>query len=136
VALIRVNGVWIIGDRENQEVVRKAGADFFFNARIETHHSEVQSIFTRINLAQLAYAQQHNGQYGDMGTLILAGLLPKDLEGTESTGYHFRIALGKDARSYSVSAEPAQYGRSGKLSFFMDQNGIRSSDTGGKPLEP
>src|SRR5215472_11648599 len=38
VALIRVNGVWIIGDRENQEVVRKAGADFFFNARIETHH--------------------------------------------------------------------------------------------------
>jgi hypothetical protein len=33
-----------------------------------------------------------------------------------------------------VGAEPAQYGRTGRLSFFMDHEGVRSSDVGGKPL--
>jgi hypothetical protein len=134
VSLMRVNGQWIVGDRENQEVVRKAGNRFFFNARIDTHHSEVKAIFQRINLAQLAYSQQHNGLYADMSALIAAGLLPRDLEGTESTGYRFRITLAKDAKSFTVDASPAQYGRTGRLSFFMDQSGIRSSDVGGRPL--
>ena len=29
ISLIRVNGVWIIGDRENDAIVKKAGKDFF-----------------------------------------------------------------------------------------------------------
>ena len=136
VMLMRVDGAWIIGDKENQEIVKKAGKTFFFNARIDTHHSEVQAMFQRINLAQLAYLQQHPGLFADMGTLIAAGLLPKDLEGTESTGYRFHITLAKDAKSFTVGAEPAQYGRTGRLSFFMDQSGIRSGDVGGKPLNP
>src|SRR5688572_13683740 len=35
VTLIRVNGKWIVGDKENQEIVKKAGNEFFFNARID-----------------------------------------------------------------------------------------------------
>ena len=136
VALIRVDGAWVVGDKENQEVVKKAGKAFFFNARIDTHHSEVQAMFQRINLAQLAYLQQHPGLFADMTALIAAGLLPKDLEGTESTGYRFHITLAKDAKSFTVGAEPAQYGRTGRLSFFMDHSGIRSGDVGGKPLNP
>jgi len=134
VALMRVEGKWIIGDKENQEIVKKAGNSFFFNARIDTHHGEVKSMLQRISLAQLAYYQQHNGLFADMATLITAGLLPKDLEGTRSTGYRFHITLAKDAKSFTVGAEPAQFGRTGRLSFFMDQSGIRSSDIGGKPL--
>ena len=136
VALIRVDGAWVVGDRENQDVVKKAGKAFFFSARIDTHHSEVQAMFQRINLAQLAYSQQHGGLFANMATLIAAGLLPKDLEGTESTGYRFHITLAKDAKSFTVGAEPAQYGRTGRLSFFMNQSGIRSGDVGGKPLNP
>jgi hypothetical protein len=136
VMLMRVNGVWIIGDKENQDVVTKAGKQFFFNARIDTHHSEVQEVFKRINLAQLAYAQQHAGVFADMTTLIAAGLLPKDLEGTDSTGYRIHITLAKDAKSFTVGAEPAQYGRTGRLSFFMDQEGVRSGDLKGQPLNP
>src|SRR6266851_6637674 len=41
VFLIRDNGQWIIGDREDQEIVKKAGNKFFFNARIDAHHGEV-----------------------------------------------------------------------------------------------
>lgn len=134
VSLIRVNGAWIIGDRENQAVVIKAGKDFFFNARIDTHHQEVQNMFQRIALAQVVYGQQHNGQFGDMPALIAAGLVPKDLEGTESTGYKFHIVVSADRKSWTVAAEPAQYGRTGKLSFFMDKSGVKSGDEGGKPL--
>ena len=136
VALIRVDGQWIIGDKENQAIVKKAGNRFFFQARIDTHHSEVRDVLTRISLAQLAYQQQHNGVFGDMPTLITVGLLPKDLEGTESTGYHFHIELAKDAKTFTAGAEPAHYGRTGVLSFFMDQTGVRSGDIGGKPLKP
>jgi hypothetical protein len=131
---MRVDGKWIIGDPENQEVVRKAGKNFFYNARIDTHHNEVQNMLQRISLAQAVYSQQHNGQYGDLATLIAAGLVPKDLEATQSTGYRFKITLSADKKSWTASAEPEQYGRTGKLSFFMDQTGVKSGDVGGKPL--
>jgi Domain of unknown function (DUF4878) len=135
IQLIRVDGQWIIGDKENQEIVKKAGNKFFLDARIETHHGEVQVMMQKINLAQLVYSQQHAGLYANLPTLLAGGLLPKDIAGTESTGYRFHLALAKDAKSFTVGAEPAQYGRTGKLSFFMDHDGIHSSDIGGKPLE-
>ncbi|MDQ2856865.1 MAG: hypothetical protein M3R68_11085 [Acidobacteriota bacterium] len=134
VTLILVGGEWIIGTREDLEVVKKAGNKFFLNARIDTHHGEVTSMMSRITVAELIYSQAHNGAFGDLAALITAGLIPKDIEGTESTGYRFRLTLGKDAKTYTVNAEPAQYGRTGRLSYFMDSNGMRSGDNAGKPL--
>jgi hypothetical protein len=133
-SLMRVGGVWIIGDKENQEIVKKAGKQFFFNARIDTHHDEVQAMLTRISLAEVIYSQQHNGVYADLATLISVGLLPKDLETTDSTGYRFHISTGSGGKSWNGGAEPAQYGRSGRLSFFLDPSGVRSGDKAGKPL--
>lgn len=134
VYLIRVGGAWVIGDKENQQIVKKAGNRFFFEARISTHQNDVVSMMQRISVAELIYAQQHEGAFADMATLIAAGLLPKDLESTASTGYHFHMALGKDAKSYTAGAEPAEYGRTGRLSYFMDQTGVRNGDVKGKPL--
>jgi hypothetical protein len=134
--LVLIDGAWVIGARDDLEIVKKAGKKFFFNARIDAHHSDVQDMLTRISLALLLYNQQHNGQFANLPTLIAAGLLPKDLEGTESTGYRFQIKVSADAKTWSAHAEPAVYGRTGRLSFFMDAAGVRSSDTGGKPLNP
>jgi hypothetical protein len=134
VTLIRDGVLWIIGDRENQNIVRKAGKQFFFEARIQTHHNEVQAMLQRISLAQIAYASQHNNLYADLPTLITAGLVPKDIEASDSTGYRFHLTLAKDAKSWTAGAEPVRYGRTGRLSFLLDQEGIRSSDVGGKPL--
>ena len=134
VGLLREGGIWIVGDKENQEIVKKAGKQFFFQARIETHHSEVQAVLQRISLAQVAYASQHNNLYADFPTLIASGLVPKDIEGSETTGYHFHLTLAKDAKSWTAGAEPVSYGRTGRLSFYMDQTGIRSADVGGKVL--
>jgi hypothetical protein len=134
ISLIKVNGTWIVGDRENEAIVRKAGKDFFFNTRIETHHSEVQDLLKRITLAQVVYSQQHNGQYANLAELIAAGLLPKDLEGTDSTGYSFKVNRATDGKSWYATAEPAQYGRTGRLSFYLDSAGVRSGDAAGQPL--
>lgn len=134
-SLIKTNDYWILGDRENQELVKKVGKQFFFEARINAHHSDVQDMLTRISLAEVVYNQQHNGQYGNLAELILAGLVPKDLEGTESTGYSFQITRSADGKTWNATAEPAQYGRTGRLSFFLDQAGAKSGDTGGKPLK-
>jgi hypothetical protein len=136
VMLMRRNGGWIIGDKENEAVVKRSGKEFFFTARIQTHHTEVQNMLQRLSVAQLIYSQQHNGQFGNLQALIAAGLIPKDIEATESTGYRFHVTLGADAKSFTAGAEPARYGRTGRLSFFLDKTGVRSSDTGGKPLNP
>jgi hypothetical protein len=136
VVLMLVNGVWLVGDKDSEAIVKKAGKQFFFNARIDTHHDEVQQMLTRISLAQLLYSQQHEGLFADLATLISLGMLPKDLEGTESTGYHYHVTALNGGKSWNAGAEPALYGHTGKLSFYMDAAGVRSGDIGGKPLSP
>ena len=137
VFLIRENGVWLVGDREKRDYVRKAGKKFFFEARIETHHAEVEAMLKRIVAAEFIYSSQHSGAYGDLAALARAGLVPQDLLGTDTTGYRFRVTVGQDAKTYAATAEPASYGRTGKLSFYLDQSTpLQSKDTGGKPLKP
>jgi hypothetical protein len=133
-SLMKIDNNWILGSREDLELVKKAGKQFFFEARINAHHSDVQDMLTRISLAEVVYSQNHNGQFGNTAELILAGLIPKDLEGTESTGYRFQVNRAPDAKSWYATAEPAQYGRTGRLSFYLDVSGVKSGDVAGKPL--
>lgn len=132
--LIKSSNAWVVGDRESLELVRKSGKKFFFEARITAHHNDVQDMMTRISLAQVLYSQNHNGQFGNTAELIAAGVIPKDIEGTESTGYRFQINRSADGKSWYATAEPVQYGRTGRLSFYLDASGIRNGDVGGKPL--
>jgi hypothetical protein len=132
--LIKTPSGWVVGDKENLDLVKKAGKKFFFEARINAHHSDVQDMMTRISLAQVLYSQSHNGAFGNMAELIAAGVIPKDIEGTESTGYRFQINRSADAKSWYATAEPIQYGRTGRLSFYLDAAGVRNGDVGGKPL--
>ncbi len=133
-SLIKVDNNWIVGDKENLALVKKEGKKFFFEARINAHHSDVQDMMTRISLAQVVYSQGHSGQFGNTAELITAGLVPKDIEGTDSTGYRFQIVRSADGKSWYATAEPAQHGRTGRLSFYLDASGVRSGDVGGKPL--
>jgi hypothetical protein len=133
-ALIKLDNVWIVGDKENLELVKKEGKKFFFEARINAHHNDVQDLLTRISLAQVIYSQGHQGKFGNTAELIAGGLIPKDLEGTESTGYRFQVVRTADAKTWYATAEPVQYGRTGRLSFYLDASGVRSGDAGGKPL--
>ena len=127
-------GAWIIGDRESAAEVKKLGKKFFFEQRIAAHESEVEDMLKRIQAAQLAYSLQHAGAFTDLGTLVKAGYVPQDILGTETTGYSFTVIT--DGKSYAARAEPARYGHTGRLSFYMDANGVQKKDAGGKPLAP
>lgn len=136
VSLIREGGAWLVGDRAGYEAVRSAGRNYFFEARIATHHAEVESLLRRLPAAQLAHSAKHGGVYGDLPALVREGLIPPDVLTTDSTGYRIYVKLDKGGRSYTAGAEPARYGRTGRLSFFADATGqIKSRDAGGKPIK-
>lgn len=127
-------GAWIVGDRESAAEVKKQGKKFFFEQRIAAHEGEAEDMLKRIQAAQLAYSLQNSGSFGDLNTLVKAGYVPQDILGTETTGYRFTVNVATGGKSYEARAEPARYGRTGRLSFFMDKGGIRKKDSGGKPL--
>lgn len=135
VTLLRMDGAWVIGDREAADAVKRLGKNYFFELRIETHHAETRAMMQRIAQAQLVFSLQHNGDFADMDTLIKENLLPADILTPASTGYRFRITLSTDRKSFTAGAEPTRYNRTGRLSFFVNPKGIQSKDTGGKPLE-
>lgn len=136
VTLLRDGGAWVVGSREDQQVVKRNGKEFFFRARIDAHQSDVEEMMKRILVTELIYSSQHGGQFGDLNALVGAGLVPKDLLGTESTGYRFHVTLGRDGKSFAAGAEPERYGRTGRLSYYADQqSGLKQQDAGGKPLK-
>lgn len=140
--LRRENGVWIILtlDEEAEQVVKKEGSNYFFALKNETHQEEAKGMLERIFKAQLVYSMQNGGRYGELQALIELQLLPEDIRTSESTGYNYSITLTDDKTSYTASAVPANYGKTGTLSFLLsvDKNqksSVKSADIQGKPLK-
>ena len=135
VTLINSGGLWIIGSEADQTEVKKKGRRFFLDALIDEHQSDIEDLLKRLIAVEAVYAQQHNGAFGDLPALIKTGLMSDDVGDPKAIGYKFRITVAPQGKSYVSSAEPARYGHTGKLSFWMDQTGnIKSADNGGKPL--
>ena len=132
--LIRERGVWLLGDRDSAAEVKRLGKKFFFEKRIEAHEADAEDMLRRIKAAQLAYALQHAGSFGDLNALVRAGYIPQDILGSETTGYRFTVNVSPDAKSFTARAEPERYGRTGRLSFHLDASGVRKKDVGGRPL--
>lgn len=136
VSLINAGG-WIIGTEADLAIVKKAGRRYFLDALITEHEADVEDLLKRLVVLEGIYSQQHGGSYGELSALIGAGMLSADVVDPKLSGYNFHITLAKDAKSYVAGAEPFRYGRTGKLSFWMDHTGvIKSKDNGGKTLKP
>ena len=136
VELIRSGGAWVIGDRKTAAEVKKQGKKFFSEQRIAAHEEDAEEILKRIQAAEIAYALQHKGVYGNLKALVDAAFVPADILGTETTGYSFVVSPSPDGKSYVARAEPARYGHTGRLSFYMDASGIQKRDARGKPIGP
>lgn len=136
IQLIRVGGVWLYGDLKSYQVVQSKGAAFFPDARIDSHHEEVQQVLLLLAKNEAMYAAQHGGVYADVPALIESKPSLRDDIESDTLGYSFHVLLGKDARTYAVTVEPVKYGHTGRLSFYMDATGYKSKDTGGKPYTP
>lgn len=68
------------------------------------------------------------GSYGTLEQLIAADTFPKEM--IEESGYKFEVLATGD--KFEVFAVPVEYGKSGKMSYFIDQTGVlRGGDHGG-----
>src|SRR6201988_2477164 len=91
---------------------------------------QAMSVLWSISGAQRQY-KEDNKDYASLDELLAADLVSKDT--IASSGYKFEIRLV--AEGYEISAVPIEYGKGGKLSFFMtnDTHMIRGGDHGGAP---
>ncbi len=119
------NNVWTILtlDDEAEKAVKKEGRNYFFNLRIATHEREAKKMLDRIAKAEMVFAAQNRDEYGDLQTLVEKNLLPDDALGASTTGYNYKITLAADRKSYAATAEPAIYGKTGRLSFSFQTSG-------------
>lgn len=129
IRLRRDGAVWTIltVDEAAEKIIKREGKNYFFHLKIETHQAEAKDMLNRIAKAQMVYATQNNDSYGGMAALIEKGLLPADASSADSTGYNYTITLAPDGKKYTATAQPAIYGKTGKLTFSFEADGRRTS---------
>lgn len=66
--------------------------------------------------AEGEYQKKNSGAYGTLEELMAADLVPKDT--IERSGYRFDLTVSGD--KFEVSAVPLEYGKTGRLSLFLD----------------
>ncbi|HYP30014.1 MAG TPA: hypothetical protein VE262_25135 [Blastocatellia bacterium] len=132
VSLIRSGGEWLVGDKESLDLVQAQGRSFFFNTRILVNEREVYEAMQRIIGAEIIYSGKFEGRFASMQDLIRLGALSKDYETLVADGYRFALSVSGDQKSFFATATPLAYGKTGKLSFFADIDGIRAEDLKGQ----
>ncbi len=131
---------WVIllADEQAEAEVKRKGKSYLFNMMVEIHQSEAEDMITRITKAQFIYYSQ-TSEFGDIATLVQKGFLPADIQTSESTGYRFKIVVSNDKLKYFATAEPEKYGKTGKLSFFLEFDGknskLKKEDNKGFPIK-
>jgi len=136
IKLRKTGDIWVIlsVDEEAEKRIKKEGKNYFYALRIETHEDEARQMLDRISKAQMVYSLQNGNQYGEIGQLVAAGFLPSDALGADSTGYKYSVKLNADKSTYTAKAEPAQYGKTGRLIFTVELNDKRQPHLTSKDL--
>ena len=142
IKLRKENNTWIVltVDENAETEIRNEGKNYFFALRLKTHHEEAKAMLERVNKAQMVYAMQNGGLYGDLQALIGKGFLPNDILTADSTGYNYQIQISADGKKYAATATPAVYGKTGKMSYGFESDGkkafvLKSQDNKGQVLK-
>ena len=133
VALVRVGSEWLVGDKETLALVNSQSRAFFFNARMLVNEGEAYEMLQRIMGAEIIYSRKFEGKNASLEELIRLGGVPKDIEDGEASGYQFALTLSADQKSFFATALPSSYGKTGKISFYCDINGVHGEDLKGQP---
>jgi hypothetical protein len=133
VGLVRVGGEWLVGDQETLTLVNAQGRAFFFNARMLVNEGEASEMLQAIVGAEILYSRKFAGKNAPLPELIRMGGVPKDLEDGETSGYKFVLTVSADATTFLATALPLTYGKTGKVSFYVDINGLHGEDLKGQP---
>src|SRR5947199_2157003 len=67
IKLRKEGDIWVIlsADDDAEKRIKKEGKNYFFALRIETHEDEARQMLDRISKAEMVYALQNGGLYGD-----------------------------------------------------------------------
>jgi hypothetical protein len=133
VALIHVGGEWLVGDAAALAEVKQQGRAYFFNARMLANEDEAVDMLQHIVGAEVIYRGKYAGRCATLADLIRLGGVPKDMESGVVGGYRYQMSLSADQSSFTVTAVPIVYAKSGRLSFYADLNGVRAQDLKGQP---
>jgi hypothetical protein len=133
VALLKVEGRWVIGDHDTQKILKKQGRTYFFNERMRISEAEVNEWLQEILGAQLLYFKAKQ-RYASLQELSRISEVYQPLAHGIASGYRFTVTPSADGQRFVATAVPLTYGRTGKLSFYADQtNLIRAEDKAGQP---
>lgn len=132
VTLIRVGNEWLVGDQETLALVNAQGRAFFFNTRMQVNEGEAYEMLQRIIGAEIIYSRKFEGKNASLAELIRLGGVPKDIEAGEASGYRFSLTVSADEKLFFATATPTAYGKTGRISFYADINGIRGEDLKGQ----
>ncbi len=132
VGLIRANGEWLVGDKAALDMVKAQGTAFFFNTRMQVNEQEAFQMLQRMIGVELLYSRKFEGRVATIEELVKLNGLPADIQGGESSGYRFTLTVSADGKSFFATATPMVYGKSGRVSFYADPNGVRGEDMRGQ----
>lgn len=132
VALIKHQGEWLVGDQESLAVVKQQGRAYFFNTRMEVNEEETHEMLQRIVSAEILYASRFEGKNASLAELIRLQALPQEMDDGEAGGYRYVLTISADEKSFTVTATPTVYQKTGRLSFYADRDGIRAADLKGQ----
>ncbi len=96
-----------------------------------TNEAVARSILRVIASAEMSYQlDPGNGSFGTLDQLIEKGMLSKEM----LDKYGYKIELTVLGARFEATAVPIEYGKTGKLSFFIDESQVlRGGDHGGGP---
>ncbi|MEN3331202.1 MAG: hypothetical protein V7641_567 [Blastocatellia bacterium] len=133
VTLIHAGGEWLVGDQAALAEVKQQGRAYFFNARMLANEDEVIDMLQHIIGAEVIYGRNYAGRCAPLAELIRLGGVPRDMETGVVNGYRYAMTLSADQSSFTATAVPVVYSKTGRLSFYADLNGIRAQDLKGQP---
>ncbi|HTF37297.1 MAG TPA: hypothetical protein VK651_03230 [Blastocatellia bacterium] len=132
VAMVRVGSEWLVGDKETLALVNSQGRAFFFNARMLVNEGEAYEMLQRIIGAEIIYSRKFEGKNASLQELIRLGGVPRDIEDGEASGYRFALTVSADEKTFFATALPTAYGKTGKVSFYGDFDGVHGEDAKGQ----
>ncbi len=98
-------------------------------APLQANEAVARSALQSVAAAEASFqADKGNGRYATIDELLAEGLVTK--EWVQKNGY--TIELTVSANKFEAIAIPLEYGKTGRLSYFIDESGVlRAGDHGG-----
>ena len=98
-------------------------------APLQANEAVAKSALQSVAAAEASFqADKGNGRYATLDELLSEGLVGKEL----IQRYGYTIELTVSANKFEAVAIPVEYGKTGRLSYFIDESGVlRAGDHGG-----